>query len=152
MRRIDEERKSLSDTIPEGRLALDSSVLVEILNGTELGSRLTERVIARRIVAHSSFVNVAEAEYIVCRKLGHSAGRRKIEDLLGSEYVALSDAPSLHAIASRLKCERAISLPDCYTFAVAEATSSRPVFAFRERDLLKEIDRRPFDVEPLFLA
>jgi hypothetical protein len=45
-----------------------------------------------------------------------------------------------------------MSLPDCYTFAVAEATSSKPVFVLGEQELLKEMSRKPFEIEAIFLT
>ncbi len=142
----------MSVAIPEGSLALDSSVLIELLSGTELGARISNEIVVRPIVAYTSYVNVAEAEYVLCRKLGHSHGRSRVEDLLSSEIISIRDDPALHAACAEFKCQRAISLPDCYTFAVAEVTSSTPVFLSKEKELLNEIKMRPFKFEPLFLT
>lgn len=54
--------------------------------------------------------------------------------------------------AGGLKYERAISIGDCSCIATAKITGSRAVFAQRERDLVNEIEKRPFDVEIVFLA
>ena len=142
----------MSKGIPEGHLAFDSSVLTEMLNGTELGSELTDTLLNGGIIAHTSFINVAEAEYVLCRKIGHPNARKKVEDLLASAYVSVEEDPTLHAIASEMKCVRAISLADCYTFAVAKVTSSKPVFVLKEDELLKEMNRRPFETQPIFLT
>ncbi len=150
--KIDATRKSLNVAIPEGHLALDSSVLIEMLNASELGSMVNNAIVAGTIVPHTSFVNIAEAGYILCRRIGHEIVKRSMESLLSSGYLSVEEDKSIHSIASELKCERAISLPDCYTFAVAEVTSSKPIFVSRERELIKEIDRKPFKVEPLFLT
>lgn len=145
-------RKNLSAAIVSGHLTLDSSVLVELLDGSDIGSRLTRSLLSEEITAHVSFVNMAEAEYILCRKIGHDAARNAAEGLLNSGYVAVEEDPAIHALASRLKCERSISLADCYTFAVAMVTSSRPVFLSKEEELLKEMKKKPFETDPIFLT
>ncbi len=145
-------RKNLNAVIPEGHLALDSSVLIEMLDASELGSKIDNAIVVGTVVPHTSLVNIAEVGYILCRRIGHDLAKRSIEALLSSGYLSVEEDNSIHLIASDLKCERAISLPDCYTFAVAEVTSSRPVFVSKEHELLKEIDRKPFKVEPLFLT
>lgn len=145
-------RKNLSDATLRGHVALDSSVLVEILDGSEIGSKLTKALLNEEIIAHASFVNMAEAEYILCRKIGHDDARNAVEGLLNSGYVAVEEDPAIHALASRLKCERSISLADCYTFAVAMVTLSRPVFLSKEEELLKEMKKKPFETDPIFLT
>ncbi len=145
-------KKNLNAGIPEGHIAFDTSLLVEMLDGTQLGLELMNALVEERIVAHASRINIAEAEYIVCRKIGQANARKRVEALLSSAYLSIEEDPSIHSIASRIKCGRAISLGDCYTFAVAEATSSSPVFAFKEEELLKEIKKAPFDRAPVFLT
>jgi hypothetical protein len=53
--------------------------------------------------------------------------------------------------ASEYKCDRAISLPDCFSMSLAKRLSLPVLFAVREKELAKEIEKRPFDVEILFL-
>lgn len=145
-------RKSLNAVIPEGHVAFGTSLLVEMLGGTQLGLELMNALVEEKIVAHASPINIAEAEYIVCRKIGHANARKRVEALLTSAYISIEEDPSIHGIASRIKCGRAISLVDCYTFAVAEATSSVPLFVFKEQELSMEIGRVPFETEPVFLT
>jgi uncharacterized protein with PIN domain len=145
-------KKNLSADIPEGHLALDAGVLVEMLNASPVGLLVNSAILDQRIIVHTSFVNLAEAEYILCRKLGHGIARDSVEKLLDSGYVSVQEDLRMHAIASRLKCERAISFADCYTFAVAVTTSSRPLFLLKENEIVREMNRKPFEVEPLFLT
>ena len=72
--------------------------------------------------------------------------------MIASGYYAIEDSPSLHAAASEIKCERSISFVDCYTFAVAELTSSVPLFAFEEAEIVREMKKKPFKVAPSFLS
>jgi predicted nucleic acid-binding protein len=142
----------LSDTSLRGQLAFDSSVLIAMVDGSDLGVKLTNALVAGEITVHTSLVNIAEAEYVLCRRVGEDIAKSSINDLLASRYVIVEDDPSIHRAASGIKCDRSISLVDCYTFAVAEATSSRAVFLFKESDLLKEIERKPFGTDPIFLT
>ena len=108
-------------------------------------------ILAHSTIPHMSLVNVAESEYILCRKLGHSKAAKQIDDLLASGYLVIEDDPSIHRRAAEAKCSRAISIGDCYTLAVSHTTSSTPIFAHMEEDLLKEIQHTPFSVRPFFL-
>jgi hypothetical protein len=92
------------------------------------------------VTPHTSLVNIAETEYVLCRKVGHASASRRIDALLASGYLAIEDDVSVHRAAA-----------DCYTLAVAEATSSTPLFAHREQELVKEMGRRPFPTPPFFL-
>jgi hypothetical protein len=49
------------------------------------------------------------------------------------------------------KCERNLSLADCYVLALAKLLETTAVFARRESELAKEISRSPLDVGILFL-
>ena len=96
-------KKNLSADLPEGHLALDAGVLVEMLDSSPMGLLVNNAILDRRIIAHASFVNLAEAEYILCRKLGHEIVRNSVEKLLDSGYVSVQEDPRVHATASRLK-------------------------------------------------
>jgi uncharacterized protein len=135
-----------------GNLALDSSVLVEIFTDSELGRLMVSRLQTEDIKAYTSRINVAEASYVVCRRLGHEKAHSAARDLVDSGYIRLEEDPRIHTIASELKCGRAISLVDCYTFAVADVTGSTPVFAREESELAREAKKRPFETPPVFLS
>ena len=136
----------------KGNLALDSSVLVEIFSDSELGNSVFTRLQDESVVSYISRLNLAEASYVICRKVGHEKARAAAKDLLDSGFLRLEEDIRVHTIASEMKCERAISLVDCYTFAVAEVTGSVPVFAQREIELTREITKRPFKTPPVFLS
>ena len=125
---------------------------MELLSGTDLGTSISDVLVAEPIIVYTSFVNVAETEYVLCRRFGRAYGRGRMETLISSGRLSIRDDISLHTASAKLKCERAMSLPDCYTLAVAEVTSSTPVFLFREKDLVREMERKPFDIEPFFLT
>jgi len=146
------ERKSLSVAIPEGSVALDSSVLIELIEATERGAAVLEALSSRRSTSHVSWVNLMETEYIVCRKVGHDKARKSVEALVESGFLIIDDGPLVHQTAASIKCERSISVVDCYTFAVAEVTSSVPVFASEEAEIVREMKKKRFQKQPVFLA
>jgi hypothetical protein len=103
------------------------------------------------VIPHASIVSIIESEYVMCRKVGHESASRNIDKLLDSGYLGVEDDVSIHRAASELKCSRALSLADCYTLAVAAAIFSTPVFARREPELVKEMERKPLPIQPAFL-
>lgn len=132
--------------------SLDSGVLIEMLLDTPLGHAISESLLSDSpIIAYSSHFNLTEVEYILCRRLGRELARSKVDNLVRSNYIILTDVESLCATAAEIKCERALALGDCYTLANAKVTASTALFAFREEDLSREINRKPFDVDIEFL-
>jgi predicted nucleic acid-binding protein len=108
------ERKPLKlDTLSDS-FSLDSGVLIEMLWATSLGQPIVQALLSDSIIAYTSYLNVSEAEYILCRRLGRELARSKIESPLRSNYITL---------AAELKCERALALADCYSLANAKVTN-----------------------------
>jgi uncharacterized protein len=136
----------------KGKVAFDSSVLVEIFSDSELGKSIYSRLQGEDVTVFTSQVNLAEATYVTCRKVGHDKARAAAKDLLDSGYIILEENPGIHQIASEIKCERGISLADCYTFAVARVAGASPVFAREESELTREARKRPFETPPIFLS
>jgi len=142
---------SLNDDTLSGDLALDTGIIVEMLLSSDIGGMVTQALIAESAETHSSEVNLTEAEYVLCRKLGWETAESKVDNLRRSNYVLIADTEQVSKIAARIKCERALALGDCYTLATAKATSSKALFAFREEELQREMKRRSFDVQLIFL-
>jgi len=141
----------LKDDTLSGYLALDSSVIIEMLLSSELGKAVTEALIADQAEGYTSEVNLAEAEYVLCRRLGPEKSKSKVDKLRNSNYTLVPDTEQVSRIAAQIKCKQALSLPDCYTLATAKITASKALFAFRERELEREMKRQPYDVEVIFL-
>jgi predicted nucleic acid-binding protein len=131
--------------------SLDSGVLIEMLLGTADGRLMSSSLLSNSIAAYTCHYNLSEAEYILCRMLGRAHARSKVENLVRSNYVALTDAAKLYAEAAEIKCERALALSDCYTIANAKVTNSAALFAFLEEELKREMARKPFDVKIKFM-
>ncbi len=74
-----------------------------------------------------------------------------VSTLQKTGYITVLSSRELDAEAGKYKCERNLSLADCYVLALAKLLDATAVFARRERELAKELLRRPLDVEVLFL-
>ena len=134
-----------------GRLALDTSALIDLLFSTSAGLKLKESLKDRSVEAHTTELHIAELRYILCRRLGLTDSNEKVDKLLTSGYVTVEDISFFISEASKYKCERAISLADCFCLALAHKQLYSAVFARREKDLVIEMRKNPFDVEILFL-
>ena len=136
-----------------GNTALDSSVLIEYLTGTNLGSVLRDyfQNMGPREIAYVSHLTLAETYYVLCRLEGSESANQKLSQMLSSNMIQPIASLNLAIETGRLKCVRAISLPDCSCLATAKETKSQPVFATQETDLKREINRKPFDPAPTFL-
>lgn len=134
-----------------GSIVLDAGVLVELVLGTPLGLRLEDALKKGHILAYATEVGVAELRYVVCRRLGLAESQNKVDKLLTSGYIQVEDTSFLVEEAARLKCERALSLADCFCLALARRFACKALFARREAELVREVGRKPFGVDVVFL-
>lgn len=136
-----------------GSTTLDTSAVVEYLTGTEMGKVLKnyfDRLKREERVFCSIYV-VSEIFYVLCRLRGPDFAKVKVGEMLRSGVFEVCSSTEMALEAGGLKCERAISLADCSCVATAKMTGSRAVFAKRERELAREMERKPFGVETVFL-
>lgn len=136
----------------EGDLTLDTSVLVEYLAGSDLGRKVKDYFenLGPDEKAHCSIYTLSELFYIICRLRGEEFAQQKIDEMLSSNMISVHGSVELAIKTGKLKCERAISLADCSSIAVATLTRTRAVF-IEEEELKEEMDRSPFEAEILFL-
>jgi predicted nucleic acid-binding protein len=118
-----------------------------MLLGTLFGKMTSDSLLSGSMTAYTCHFNLSEAEYVLCRMLGRTPARSKIDNLVRSNYVNVTDAEKLYVKAAEIKWERALALGDCYTIANAKVTNSAALFVFREEELKREMERKPFDVE-----
>jgi predicted nucleic acid-binding protein len=135
----------------KGKLAIDTSALIELVYCDALGQKLKEALKSDLVEAWTTELAIAELRYILCRKLGWRESSEKVNKLLASGYIKVEDTLKLINEASKIKCRRAISLPDCFTLALAHEITGNALFARKEQDLTAEMQRKPFDVRILFL-
>ena len=131
-----------------GDITLDASALIEYLMGTELGRILKEyfETLKAGEKVYCSLYTISEIFYVICRLKGLKFA------MLNSRMIEVNNTERMALEAGRLKCERAISLGDCSCIATAKITRSKAVFARREKELKKEMKKRPFNVEIIFLT
>ncbi len=135
----------------KGKLAIDTSALIELVYCDAPGQKLKEALKSDLVEAWTTELAIAELRYILCRKLGWRESSEKVNKLLASGYIKVEDTLKLIDEASKIKCRRAISLPDCFTLALAHEITGNALFARKEQDLTAEMQRKPFDVRILFL-
>ncbi len=131
-------------------MIFDTGVFVEILAGSELGRKLMEDLLSGRVKAITTDLNIMELNYVVCRKIGWERSREIVGRLLSSGYIEVLKASDLADRAAKMKCERSLSLVDCVTISAGESLGVSVIFAKHEKELERELNRRPFDVEVLF--
>jgi len=135
----------------KGKLAVDTSALIELIYCDELGQELKKALESDLVEAWTTELAVAELRYVLCRKLGWHESNERVNKLLASGYIKVEDTLKLINQASKTKCRRAISLPDCFTLALAHQISGNALFARKEQDLTAEMHKEPFEVNILFL-
>lgn len=140
-----------SARVPD-RLAIDSSVLIAFFLGEPAGRKAKDEIFANpRKEAHCSHLALAETFYILCRRKTRAFATEALETLERTGYVKTHTSTGLDYAAAAYKCERKLSLADCYVLAIAKEIKGAAAFAIRELELEKEQQRKPFDVDVLFL-
>jgi predicted nucleic acid-binding protein len=135
----------------KGKLAIDTSALIELIYCEAPGQKLKKALENDLVEAWTTELAIAELRYVLCRKLGWRESSERVNKLLASGYVKVEDTSTLINQASKTKCKRAISLPDCFTLALAHKIAGNALFARKEQDLTTEIQRKPFETNIIFL-
>jgi len=131
--------------------ALDGGVLIALAVDDPAARRLKEEILGEETLAFCSELAVVEMEYVLCRRLGWAIAEEKRRYLLESKVVDVIETGALMNEAAKVKCERALSLPDCFTLALAKIFDGKAFFVKKEEEMEKEIKRRSLDVEIEFL-
>jgi predicted nucleic acid-binding protein len=131
---------------------VDSGVVLAYYLGEQVGEIAREEIFesASKTVYHSRLC-VSELFYALCRRRGQRIAADYTRAFLDSGHSLLCDSDEIDITAGACKCERAISLADCYVIATAICNNASAVFARHERDLDSEIKRKPFDAQVVFL-
>ena len=135
----------------KGKLAIDASALIELIYCEAPGQKLKKALENDLVEAWTTELAIAELKYVLCRKIGWQESSERINKLFDSGYFQIEDTLTLTNEASQTKCKRAISLPDCFTLALAHKIAGKALFAKKEQDLTTEIKRKPFEVDIIFL-
>ncbi len=132
-------------------MAFDTGVLVEFFSGSKAGEAVYKAMREERVFPLITELNLVELHYVLCRKVGFEAASQKLSALLESGYIQVVETSKVSRRAARLKCERSISLADCFTIALGEEMRVPALFAKSERELIEEVKRKPFEIAILFL-
>jgi len=136
-----------------GNTALDSSALIEYLMGTKAGETIKEyfETLKPEETANCSILTISEIFYILCRLRGAKFAENKMNDMLKSQILEVYNTTDFAIETGKIKCERAISMADCSCIATGRLANAKAVFARKEEELIREMERKPFDVEIVFL-
>ena len=135
----------------QGKLAIDSSVLIAYLLGEETGEFAKAHIFQPGKIVLFHRLGLAEVFYTLCRRKGINFAKESVTTFIKTHYCSFDDSDDLAIEAAAYKCERALSLADCYVIALAKLRGSVAVFARREKEMVAEVARKKFDVRILFL-
>lgn len=129
-------------------VVVDTGVWIEYFSETKLGQKFKEKIVEDRISIYISETAVSEIFYVLCRQNGYQEAGKNIKRVLdGAEVI---EGRGIQMIAGKYKCERAISLSDCFTIAVSKSMGFPALFK-EEEEISKEIKKKAFDVDIFFL-
>ena len=135
----------------EGDMVFDAGVLIDLMTSTPGGIKVKNKLLEGLLTGFSTELAITELRYVLCRKLGFKKAKKLVDMLISSGYIVVEDISPLIDLAAVYKCERAISLPDCFSIALGEYLSLPVLFARREAELQTEIKKKPFNIEIHFL-
>ncbi|MEX2752636.1 MAG: PIN domain-containing protein [Candidatus Freyarchaeota archaeon] len=145
------KEKPTKKELPKGRLVFDAGVIIELLLSSSRVEKIKKAIRDEEILPHVTNITLAEALYILCRHIGWKPAHEKVTGLIESGYFIVEDAGRIFEISARYKCERRISLADCFTLGLAKHVSAPALFAVKEKELVHENEKTPFDIRIIFL-
>ena len=134
----------------KGKLAIDTSALIELIYCDILGQKLKKALESDMVEAYTTELAITELRYVLCRKLGWQQSEERVDKLLASGYFKVEVTSQLISEAAKIKCQRAISLPDCFILALAIKIEGNALFARQEQELTDEIKKKTFGITLLF--
>jgi predicted nucleic acid-binding protein len=134
----------------KGKLAIDTSALIELIYCDSLGQKLKKALETDMVEAYTTELAITELRYVLCRKLGWQQSKERVEKLLDSGYFTVEDTSQLINEAAKIKCKRAMSLPDCFILALAHKIAGNALFAHQEQELADEMGKKSFDTSLYF--
>jgi len=135
----------------KGKLAIDTSALIELIYCDNLGQKLKKALENDMVEAYTTELAITELRYVLCRKLGWQQSKERVNKLLASGYFTVGDTAQLINEAAKIKCQRTISLPDCFILALAHKIAGNALFARQEQELTDEMGKKSFSFTLLFL-
>ncbi len=135
-----------------GSLAVDTSVWIEYFLGTKIGEKFKDYLShPEPKVVYVSLLTLSETFYVLCRAGGEKLAKECLQTLKETKNLIIDSSLNLAEKAGSLKCERAISLADCYSISLAEKHECQALFAKKEKELETENKRKSFKAKLVFL-
>lgn len=134
------------------RISIDSGVILAYFLGERLGELVRSQIFASK--SRTVLCNrlcLSELYYVLCRRRGEAFARESANKFLKGQYASVIASDELDMAAGAFKCERAISLADCYVLGLAELEGAAALFGRRESELEKEAKKKAFAVPVQFL-
>jgi len=128
----------------EGDIVFDTSVLIEVMGGTDFGVKLVELIYREKIVPHITELNLIETLYVICRKQGFENSLNLINTLVNSGYFNIHSISEIRNIIGECKCKYPISIADCTTLSLAKHLNCPAIFSKFEkefRNIIEELSK-----------
>lgn len=128
---MNEKKNSQNNSI-----VVDTSVLLEFLEGTPLGKILFQKVLSDSQIQEFYIAPIVDTElkYILSRRKGYENAIKITSEFL-KDFTIYSEE-KLRDEAAHLKCNFAISLADCYSLATAKLLDI-PIYMKKEDEIEK---------------
>jgi len=129
----------------KGEVVVDTAPLIDYLCNEGVVDKIQKEIINNPDVTNVivSPITLAEIFYVLCRAKGEEFATEKTDIIKNAAKIELEF--KIRDIAGKYKCERAISLADCYVLATAKINSTIAVFK-KEQEIVDELNKKPFDV------
>ena len=141
---------SAKKDLHETSIIIDTGVLVELLENSELG-----KIFSKHFLENPQFeryyispITDTELKYIFCRRNGCQEAKKIVSDFL-KDFIICSER-ILRDDAFRLKCNFPISLADSYSLAVAIVLNI-PLCMKKEKEILNNIEKLSSEVKMMFI-
>lgn len=122
-------------------MALDASVIIELMAGSRIVKRLAEELVKGAVDAYAARLSLTEAFYVACRLWGRETAEERILLLLDSGLVEIVEDEHLWVYAADCKCRIPVALGDCFTLATAKLYAATPLFLRPEREITRNLER-----------
>ena len=86
------------------KVVVDTGVLVEVIESTELGKKFIKLISDNKIEPILTNLTITELSYVVCRKYGINKARELVKELLDSGYFTVVDALKFADSIAEIKC------------------------------------------------
>ena len=109
------------------RVVVDTGVLVEVLEGSDLGEKFLKLVNSSKLEPIITNLTLIELTYIICRN-GINKARELVKKLLDSGYFEVVNALEFADHIIQTKCNNSISIIDASVIATAKGLGIQALF------------------------